>query len=272
MSLFEEVFLCFSMPAAFVSCVSWLPPDWQPIRPGSLPGPLAVFRVFLPDQTTCLPWLRSWLSPDELDRASRYRQAADQHRFSCARGWLRLLVSAYTGQQPDQVRFTIGPNQKPELDPTTGWHINVSHAGSWVLIGIARRPIGVDVEEIRPDFPVSDLLPSTFSLSEQQYITSVTEPQRRFYQLWTRKEALIKATGQGLGNDPAAIPCLDGQHRVSASAIGQPGHWAVRSFDLTGSYSAAVASKDLSDRPAFYTLTPDALYRLALATHYTLSC
>ena len=194
------------------------------------------------------------LKPDEVNRAQRYRQPEDRNRFTYARNLMRLLLSQYCRQAPDMITFTTGLNGKPQLSHTDTWHINVSHAGNWILIGVGRSSVGVDVEVINPSFAFQDLLSNSFSAPEQQHILGDAQPGLTFYQLWTRKEALVKATAKGIDDDFSQIPSLTGMHPRSSHLVGTTGNWIVQSIPVADECVAALAYPKTSVTPKFYTV------------------
>ncbi len=214
--------------------------------------PMAVFRFLVPDGETP-DYEKTALQPDEISRAGRFHRAGDRNRFVYARHMLRTLAGRYTRQSPDAICFTIGKNKKPEIKGTDRWHINVSHAGQWILVAIGVTSVGVDVEEHTPDFAFQDVLAHSFTVVEQQHIEA-NDSRSLFYRSWTRKEALVKATGKGLDDDFQRVPCLDGRHRIGGEIIGATGQWSVSSFRVSDGYSAAVAYSEWEGTPKFYTL------------------
>lgn len=250
------------MPVADVSCASLAPPAWLNDRCCPFSDTLAVFCCYLPDHATELPRLDTLLTPKEQARAARYRLPADRNRFVAGRGLLRLLAGRYTKQSSEQVTINPGRNQKPMLTNAPGWHVNLTHAGEWVLLAVGRVAVGIDVEEMNPDFRYADLLTTAFGPDEQEQIRLSEQPRRQFYDGWTRKEALLKATGHGLSDELTAVPCLDGEHRVPESVIGAAGSWIVRSFALSETYRAAVAYEAQAEFPRFYTIETGFIARL----------
>lgn len=231
--------------------VSWHPcPDY----PDVVDDPVAVFRFQLPEQTVLPTELLSLLQPDEISRAKRYHRAEDRQRFVYARGLLRILTGRCTHQRPEQVRFAKDAHGKPVLAGDTGWHMNVSHSGNWILLAVGNVRLGVDVERIQSPFAYSDMLPTSFSPAEQAYIRADADSRRRFYQLWTRKEALIKATGKGMDDDFFRIPALNGAHQTDSQVIGSTGDWQVMGFVISADYPGAVAYPAMVETPKFYTL------------------
>lgn len=262
------------MPSSLVTCATLQDVTWLPGAACQYDHNLLVCRFQLAGSALSVSYLRSLLRPDELSRARRYRQKSDQLRSICTRGLLRVLAGSYTQQDPRAIQFVTEINKKPAIKNAVGIHINAAHSGDWILLAIGRVRVGIDVEVVNPDFAFANLLPHSFSADEQQYIltTDDVEPGparhfhagpiqagpiqagRSFYQLWTRKEALVKATGKGMDDDFYRIPSLDGEHRVPDGLLGQAGNWTVRSLPLTSDYAAAVAYEATGEPPRFYTI------------------
>ena len=144
--------------------------------------------------------LAACLSADERERASGLLSGTHQRRFVVARGMLRQFLGRYLGQAPDAVAFSRGAHGKPFL-PEGGLHFNVSHSHELALYAIAcNREVGVDVEWMRPQVAHEQIAARFFSLEEQEALAQVPDEQRRaaFYNIWTRKEAYVKARGDGI--------------------------------------------------------------------------
>jgi 4'-phosphopantetheinyl transferase len=144
------------------------------------------------------------LSPDEKERASRFHFASDRQRFVAARSLLRTILASYLITDPKELRFSYSKKEKPSLGPAyadSEITFNVSHSGGIALCAFARRrDLGVDVEKLRHDFDVEAIARRFFSAREQQQLGDLpaTEKVHAFFSCWTRKEAYIKATGDGL--------------------------------------------------------------------------
>src|SRR5579863_336700 len=101
----------------------------------------------------------SHLSEDEIARANRLKFDEDRVRWTRARSALRLILSRYAGDDPARLAFIYSQHGKPALLPFSDVEFNLSHAGDWALIGVARSvPVGVDIERIRPDIEMAALL------------------------------------------------------------------------------------------------------------------
>jgi 4'-phosphopantetheinyl transferase len=171
--------------------------------PELTPGHIHVWRIRLGNQlsTTVATHV---LSPDELDRARRFRFERDRVCFIQCRSALRYLLGAYLSTSATEIRFEYLVNGKPAL-PTKlnsrGLHFNVAHSARWALIAMcANREIGIDIEEIRSDLDTRSLAERFFSPRERANLYALPEDlqQVAFFACWTRKEALLKATGTGL--------------------------------------------------------------------------
>lgn len=145
--------------------------------------------------------LRAVLAPEERERAERFRFALHRHRFTVGRAALRHILSGYTGRDPAALRFAYGERGKPSLPEHPETHFNLSHSADRALLGVSPiGPLGVDVEKVRPLDHMLDIAERFFSPAEYRRLASVApaERPRAFFNCWTRKEAYIKAVGEGL--------------------------------------------------------------------------
>lgn len=164
---------------------------------------------------------RELLTLDEQERAARFRFPHLQSSFSLARGALRILAGRYLNTDPAGIRFEYGPNGKPSLAGGARLKFNVSHSGALALFAFTLDcEIGVDVEEIRP-MPDREQIAARFFSAQE-----AAEPGA-FFRLWTRKEAYIKALGEGLSSAP---PQSEG--------------WTLHDLDVPAPYAAAVVYLD----------------------------
>ncbi len=224
-----------------------------------MPEPLAlacavpVWRIDIAGNLHLLDKCSAVLTGDEQQRANKYHHQKDQHRFILARGILRFLLALYSGQQAADIRFTIGGNKKPVMVQSGPGeiHYNVSHAGNMILIAFGNSPVGIDVANIDPSFDYAGILHDCFSDEEAVYIQLSPDPMRTFFQLWSRKEALLKATGKGIDDDLKLVPCVDGFHRAPAAVAGCETDMMVDSFDVGDSYVGSSAVKDGAEEIVF---------------------
>ncbi|MFC0518295.1 4'-phosphopantetheinyl transferase family protein [Mucilaginibacter angelicae] len=205
-----------------------------------------VWRIKTADHLSLIAQLIKLLMPDEIKRAERYYQEKDRQRFIVSRAALRTILGRYLGQQPEDLRFEIGPNKKPFVK-TTGAAINynVSHSDEWVTIAVSKTGVGIDTEKIDRSFAYKEILADNFSGDEIRFINQ-SNPEEKFILLWTRKEAITKLTSQGLDERIKNIPCLDGNHLTNSNIINSPKAIKLVSFRLDSSNLATLAyeSKD----------------------------
>lgn len=156
----------------------------------------------------------SILSPDEAERASRFRNVTPKRRYMAARGWLRTLLASYVSIQPEQLRFAYNDLGKPRLaDESAAVGFSVSHSDDCALLGFVRKHnIGVDLERVHEDIEFDVLAKRFFLPNEFKKLQSLPADQRlhSFYCAWTRKEAYLKARGEGL---------FQGLHRIEVSLL-----------------------------------------------------
>jgi 4'-phosphopantetheinyl transferase len=174
-------------------------------------GDVAIWRTTLDDQPPAVvAAMRTLLSADELDRASRFYFERDRERYIVARGVLRTLLGQYLGRPPASLQFVYGEHGKPALAREGALppvYFNLGHSESLALIAITRvGEVGIDVEKIRdlPDW--EGVAEAAFSPRELARLKACPPERRRdeFFRAWTRQEAVLKALGTGLG--AAQIP------------------------------------------------------------------
>lgn len=144
--------------------------------------------------------LEALLSGDERERARRFRFDRDRDRFVVGRGLLRLLLGRYVVADAAELRFEYGRHRKPAL-LGGGPQFNLAHSGGTALYAFSSSsPLGVDVELLGSDFSSDGIAERFFSPSEVETLRALPEEDRgqAFLTCWTRKEAFLKARGDGL--------------------------------------------------------------------------
>lgn len=181
----------------------------------------------------------SMLSTEERDRAACFRFAPDRRRFIAAHGLVRIVLGRYLSRAPGELVFASGPRGKPiVMDSRRRLLHNLSHSGNRALLAVSDgAELGVDLEHATgfrlPD--ASLLAPRVLSAEELEAFARVrpSARPRALLQAWTRKEAALKALGDGLRGDPRRFSV-----RTGGDAAG------VRVYDLAlgRSYVGALAS------------------------------
>jgi 4'-phosphopantetheinyl transferase len=140
------------------------------------------------------------LSPEERERAGRFRFARDRNRFVLGRSFLRTLLGTYTGEAPARVRLEAMEAGKPFLAGRSDLHFNLSHCEDRGVLAVANRPVGVDLERVR-EVPEADAIAARlFGDREVEALRAFPSAERSeaFLRCWTRKEAYVKGRGVGL--------------------------------------------------------------------------
>jgi 4'-phosphopantetheinyl transferase len=175
------------------------------------------------------------LSEEERARAGRFHFERDRRRFIAGRVALRRILGAYLERAPTALVFVLGHHGKPALE-NPGLEFNLSHSGGCGLIAVTRgRRIGVDVEGIRTDFACEDIARRFFAPAEVKILAASTpdEYATAFFRCWTRKEAYVKARGDGLSLalDRFEVPLEAAATRAIASCPDDPSEssrWSLR--------------------------------------------
>ncbi|MEA2827777.1 MAG: 4-phosphopantetheinyl transferase [Actinomycetota bacterium] len=145
---------------------------------------------------------RTTLSPEEFQRAGRYRFERDRRRFVARRGMVRAILARRLDCSPGALDLVVDEWGKPFV-PGTGTHLsfNLSHSQSMAVVAVSDgRPVGVDLEVARPDPGDADVARHFFTAAEMSGLMKAPDAEfgMGFLRVWTRKEAWVKAKGQGL--------------------------------------------------------------------------
>ena len=212
-----------------------------------------VWRAELDAPADTVERLGATLSPDERTRAARFCLERVRTRFIVGRGVLRTILAGYLGRAPERLCFSYGARGKPALAPSEGTDLrfNVSHSDGCALFAVARgREVGVDVERLRPLPRAERIAERFFSLPERTALKGLPPEQRveAFFTCWTRKEAYIKARGDGLGHplDQFAVSLTPGEPvRLSAAGDGDEreiARWSLDGLPPAPGFVAALAA------------------------------
>jgi 4'-phosphopantetheinyl transferase len=228
---------------------AWAPP---PPRVVASDRDVHVWLASLDQPAPALRRLADTHSGDERARVERFRFERDKRRFTTGRGVLRMILGRYLDREPGLVRFRYGPAGKPALlDGPDGaaLRFNVSHTGDLAIYAITRQhEIGVDVERIDAALGTQQIAAGFFSAQERQMLERLPPDQQveGFFNCWTRKEAYLKARGDGLGrpldqfsvslapHEPARLLHVEGEPR-------EAGRWSLLHLTPASGYVAAIA-------------------------------
>lgn len=200
------------------------------------------------------------LTGEERIRAEGMQSLTARGSFIASQSALRTLLSAYTGTPAAELAFSRGVHGKPRLAAQASpIEFNVSHSGDWGVIALARAPVGVDVEQVRPGRHSPALEKRFLTDGERALLRrrAGADGEAAFFVVWCRKEAYLKATGFGLAapfsrvdSSAARLPDLD--ESGAQLAGGTP--WAVAEFCVDERHTGAVVARANHLSPRFLTL------------------
>ena len=210
-----------------------------------------VWRVSLKQSSACIDELAQTLSHDELTRADRFSFSRDRQRFVVCRGMLRKILSEYLKVEPSRLRFSYEEKGKPHLVGgfhESGLQFNLAHSHELALYAFTLvRRIGVDLEYIRPLPDIDQISKRFFSAFENATLDTLPQGKKlqAFYNCWTRKEAYLKATGEGLSRsladfDVSLTPGEPAKLLSVRDDRGEAKRWSFWSSTLDSRYVAAV--------------------------------
>ncbi len=217
-----------------------------PACPALSDGEVHIWRASLAVGATRLAALWATLPPDERARAERLHFERDRASFVAARGLLRAILGRYLGTPADELRFAYGPHGKPSLawPGAPGLHFNLAHSQGLGLYAVAcHREVGIDVEQQRPDLDLAALARQVLSPGELAAWQALPAAARAgaFWRAWTRKEAYVKARGQGLTMPLGDLEALgEPALRIPADPA-EAGRWSMCDVAPAPGYAAALA-------------------------------
>ncbi len=211
-----------------------------------------VWRADLDHNPSRMNSLFHTLSEDEQARAERFYFQIDRERFIVARGALREILGVYLNRAAKSVLFCYGPHGKPALAQDPGGntiHFNMSHSHGVALYAVTRgREIGIDLEFIRESLEVEQLAERFFSQREIATLRGLPVSLRKhaFFLCWTRKEAYIKARGEGLSLplEQFDVSLIPGEPAALLRTQADPDEirrWSLQELSVDPGYVSALA-------------------------------
>jgi 4'-phosphopantetheinyl transferase len=227
------------------ACVTHAPPQAvPPLRAGCC-------QVWWSRPAAADPRLLGLLDDAERARHGCFLREEDRARFLAAHALVRIVAAHHAGGTPQAIRYAAqAPHAKPRLAGRAATlEVSLAHSAERVVVAISRGvELGVDVERIAPEGEEDSLLESVLCAEEHHELDGLARPLRAwaFCRYWTRKEAVLKATGHGLSVEPTRIAVTPPTRRaalVSWSGPARPAQ-AVHLYDLEvgAGYAAALAT------------------------------
>ncbi len=206
-------------------------------------------RLTAPDEA--IARADSVLSPEERDRAHRFRVERARTEFILARAALRTLLGRYLNRPPESVAFAYGERGKPFL-PDGALQFNMSHSAGFAAYAFTSGcEVGIDIERIRPMRDLEAIAERFFAPAETRDVLQLEGKDREsaFFRCWTRKEAYIKAVGAGLSLPLAGfrVAVLPSESPALLTILGDDAEasaWTLREFRPAEGYTGAVAFRD----------------------------
>jgi 4'-phosphopantetheinyl transferase len=228
-----------------------------------------VWLASLPDFRSRLQDIAATLSADELDRARRFRFELHRDRYQLTRGLLRILLGKYLKQAGHEIEFVYGLHGKPALKVTNAeprLHFNTSHSGDVAVFAVTHLgPVGVDIEQLRPATMREEIARKYFAPAEVQELLALPQEQRGrgFFNCWTRKEAFLKARGDGvfggLSTFQVSLSSRDARLVAINGDVSQAARWTVSELPEVPEYAGAVAVEFPNARLAFWKMDANQL-------------
>lgn len=192
--------------------------------------------------------LKSLLSPEEITRGERFVIPDRANDFYIQKGLIRLLLSQYLNQNPENILFSSSETGKPFIS-NTELHYNVSHSNDLLLCGLsADAPLGVDIQHIYAISPLDRIIKKILSPSEIKLISTISSDEYldHFFTIWAAKEAFLKASGEGFSRSPNQFTVYhledneiflkyDGDQVKTADDI-----WTIRDLKIDPDYKAVL--------------------------------
>ena len=185
------------------------------------------------------------LSEDERERASRFKFPELRRRFTVSHAGLRIILGRYLGMNPGSIVFQYAERGKPSLDPSLGRELpefNVAHSSELALVAVSSgRVVGVDLERKQWKDSLEDVATRYFSRGECGILrdaTTTTEKADCFFSLWSMKEAILKATGEGI-TDLTRVEVLP-ELKVTGDEVDAT-RWKLHDLSPIAGFGAALA-------------------------------
>jgi len=213
--------------------------------------------------------LRNLLSAEEIKRLDRLKIKEKKEEFLRSRGILRIILSMYLTENPNDLVFNYTPAGKPIL-PDTELQFNLSHSKDFLLCGISlTNRIGIDIQEIYPISSLDRIINNFFSPLEIQYLRSLSsreEYQEHFFAIWAAKEAYLKAVGDGIQGSFKELSTIPSSPDLKSFNMDFPGttktdiNWTIKSVKVSQGYCAALAYDGRLNDLSHYELLPEDIF------------
>ena len=179
-------------------------------------GNLVVYHGLADSFVYKLPEFFDYLSVGESARAERFKHTSDYNCYVAVHALLRIELSKLMGIKAKSIRISESETGKPFI-PDIDLPFSLSRTKNMFafVIGKKHQILGIDIEQIKPEIDFKKISLNYFCVEEQLSILSfknIADQKRTFFEIWTRKEALLKALGVGISNDLVKVHVLEGEN------------------------------------------------------------
>ncbi|WPF89379.1 4'-phosphopantetheinyl transferase superfamily protein [Cyanobacterium aponinum AL20118] len=217
----------------------WDLQSWQKISilPLSLfPYDVHLFYGNVSNFLDFIPFFKSLLSDDELNKALYFKSQKRCNSYLVNKGILRVILANYLLIKPEDIFFSYNKKGKPVLDfsiNNIGLNFNLSHSKTDIIYGFSLLNLGVDLEELEDNNNLLRIAKRFFAQEEYQYLQHLKKEEqvKTFYQFWTKKEAYLKAIGEGLSGGLNTINFCTNSYS----------QWQINNFSLDDNFVGAIA-------------------------------
>lgn len=241
------------------------------------PDQVHIWRANLADWIKYLELFSPWLTLDENHRLARYKIAAKQHGFLISRGLLRIVLSAYLGLIPEDIKLAVSPDGKPYLRDSK-IKFSLSHTqDQWMMSITAVDDCGVDIEANLPSRNLDRIIKNTFHPAERKYLNELrtgSDHDQEFLSIWTAKEAYLKGLGLGIKEYPVWFSVLPDPNDLERYILNDPRlskenqNWTIRRLDKFADCQGAVAASKKDFVVRTKDLVPSDLIDKAVSSAY----
>lgn len=239
-----------------------------------LPGPIneGSVHLWIADLKTLRSHsgkFRSLLSDEEINRLDRLKIINKREEFLCSRGILRVILSKYISENPNEILIYYTPAGKPILSDTE-IQFNISHSGDFIICGISlMNRIGLDIQEIYSISSLDRIINNFFSPAEIHYLRTLPARdlyQEHFFAIWTAKEAYLKAVGDGIQGSFNQLSIIPESADLQTFRLDLPDskncdlNWTIKSLKVSQGYSAALAYDGYINELRRYEIGPEIFF------------
>ncbi len=201
-----------------------------------------------------LDYCKSILNEEDFKYASRRKKESEQLQKIITRAILKILLAKTLQQPVHTIEITKDASGKPFCQNAVlkNIHFSISDAANYIAISIAKSPVGIDIEMIKPQFQYQDIASLYFHQNEIDALENANDPLMLFYRYWTRKESLLKLNGNGLTDYLNELDMTEGEKINKTQGMSIQGMYAVSSFLTNAHLMVSISVPSLIKQLRFF--------------------